>query len=424
AWGNNSYGALGDGTTTRRTAPIDISAHLNLEPGERVVDMKVQADHNYFLTSTGRVLVFGYNSNFRLGTGNATSERTPVDNTASFPIEEADTLIAIYAGAAHGYALSRQGRLFGWGFNSDGRIGNNTTTHVPLPFELTHLLNLAEADQLEAVYVATNNTFIVTEQGRLFAWGRNHYGQLGVGHKQAVIAPQEITDILNLTGDETIENISLSGDTTFILTSYGRLFASGRNTHGQLGLGTTSNFEAFVEISALFELDEDDAIQRVEADDFHTVVLTSNQRVFTFGSNGRNLQGPEGANPQTTPLDITEALGLWEGETILDFSTKFITTRFLTSANRWVVAGYNQNGVLGTGDAETPSAFTAVTFHAWYALESTMVPYDSMLTLPDWTKENATFAGWHTAADLNSPLATLTMPAHTLKLYASWTREE
>ncbi|MEU1086707.1 Ig-like domain repeat protein [Streptomyces sp. NPDC005892] len=98
AWGDNSYGQLGDGTTTRRTVPVEVS----LPTGTRVTSIDSGDDHTVALTSTGDVLAWGYNRYGQVGDGTTTNHSVPVE----VALPTGTIALAIGTGSYHSLAVA------------------------------------------------------------------------------------------------------------------------------------------------------------------------------------------------------------------------------------------------------------------------------------------------------------------------------
>jgi alpha-tubulin suppressor-like RCC1 family protein len=118
-WGDNSFGQLGDGTTTLRTTPVQVSGLGN------VLAIAAGVWHTVALKSDGSVWVWGDNNSGQLGNGTADTSPHPTPNQAS----GLSSIIAIEAGEHHVVALKSDGTVWTWGNNGLGQLGDGTTTN-------------------------------------------------------------------------------------------------------------------------------------------------------------------------------------------------------------------------------------------------------------------------------------------------------
>ncbi|XP_055989049.1 secretion-regulating guanine nucleotide exchange factor isoform X4 [Sorex fumeus] len=131
----------------------------------------------------------------------------------------------------------------------------------------------------------------------LFAWGANSYGQLGLGHKEDVLLPQQLSVFCR---PESVRKITGGGGHSAVVTDEGSLFVCGLNKDGQLGLGHTEDVLCFTPCSSLLGC----PIQQVACGWDFTILLTASGILFQWGtglaSSGRRL-----CPGQTLPLFLT-----------------------------------------------------------------------------------------------------------------------
>ena len=171
------------------------------------------------------------------GAGTTTQRDTPVAVDTS-GVLSGKFITAISAYPAGCLALASDGTVYGWGSNGNGQLGDGSTTHrhTPVALDMTGVLSgktitAIEAGQAGALALASN--------GRIYAWGYNAYGQLGDGTTTQRTTPVAVSTAGVLSG-KTITAISM-GLHSLALSSDGDLYSWGYNASGQLGDGTTTD---------------------------------------------------------------------------------------------------------------------------------------------------------------------------------------
>jgi alpha-tubulin suppressor-like RCC1 family protein len=226
AWGKNSGGQLGDGTTTRRTSPVQV--------GSATTWTKVAAgeNHSVGLRSNGTLWAWGSNFSGQLGDGTTTTRTSPVQ------IGTATTWTQVVAGSFHTVAIRSDGTLWAWGSNADGQLGDGTTTHRTSPVQIGSATTWAK------VAAGIGHTVALRTNGTVWAWGDNADGQLGDGTTTPRTTPVQIGSATNWV------HVSAGESQTVALKSDGTLWAWGNNFYGQLGDGTTTNRTSPVQIGS------------------------------------------------------------------------------------------------------------------------------------------------------------------------------
>lgn len=132
----------------------------------------------------------------------------------------------------------------------------------------------------------------------LFAWGANSYGQLGLGHKEDVLLPQQLSEFCK---PGCVKRITGGGGHSAIVTDQGSLFVCGLNKDGQLGLGHTEEVLYFTLCKSLLGC----PIQQVACGWDFTIILTKNGQVLSCGSNSFGQLGvPHGPRRCVVPQAI------------------------------------------------------------------------------------------------------------------------
>jgi len=424
-WGYNRYGQLGDGTTAIFNPIIkELTSRFNLAVDEAIVSVSLGEYFSSALTSTGRLFTWGLYSSGQLGIEILSFQNTPIEITSQFNLGVDETISSISLGKEHSSALTSTGRLFTWGYNRYGQLGDGATTNQNTPIEITSQFNLGFDETIISISLGDSHSSALTSMGRLFTWGYNTYGQIGDGTTTDKITPIEITSRFSLTVGETIVNVSLGGYHSSAVTSEGRIFTWGSNENGQIGDGTITDKTTPTEITGRFNLTVDETIVNVSLGEYHSSALTSEGRFFTWGSNDSGQIGDGTSTNRNNPTEITSRLSLTADETIINVSLGGYHSSLLTSEGRLFTWGFNFHGQLGDGKTinkttpkEITSTIVSLVQRDTYEYSSSTSEYISVL-------EGFTFSGWHSEAHLTTPYVFSTMPASDVILYGKWELNE
>ncbi|MCH7579086.1 MAG: hypothetical protein IIB22_02460 [Chloroflexi bacterium] len=172
-WGNNFVGQVGDGTNTGRSIPVDVS-----ELGSQIAAIAAGFNHTCVLTDAGGVKCWGQNILGQLGDGTMTDRNAPVD-----VVGLSSGVAAIATGGGHTCVLTTTGGVKCWGDNIFGELGAATTERcgpVNNPCSTTPV-DVVGLTDVTAVAAGVGHTCALTTEGSVMCWGYNTYGQLGDG---------------------------------------------------------------------------------------------------------------------------------------------------------------------------------------------------------------------------------------------------
>ena len=243
AWGSNGYGQLGNNSVTGNGVGIDSGVPVAVDTsgvlsGKTVVAIAAGAEHSLVLCSDGTMAAWGGGINYgSLGNGSMSSSRVPVAVTVS-PALLGKTVTAVAAGAVHNLALCSDGTVVGWGPNS-GALGTGdlSSSTVPVAVKTTGLLS---GKMVTAIAAGGGYSLALCSDGTLAAWGANNYGQLGNNSTTTAYEPIAVTATGALSG-KTVAGIAAGASHSFAWCADGTLVAWGYNSSGQLGTGNTTN---------------------------------------------------------------------------------------------------------------------------------------------------------------------------------------
>ena len=175
-WGNNATGAVGDGSWTRRTSPVNVEGFSSA-----VASVAAGRYHTCATDVSGKAYCWGNGGPGSLGNGTTQNRSTP---TLVSGIGEGAT--AIDGGINHTCAIV-SGTAKCWGYNNVGQIGDGTTTNRLTPVSVVGLdkpvISLTTGDQLSCA---------VVQGGKTYCWGANDIGQLGDGTIDNSSTPSQV----------------------------------------------------------------------------------------------------------------------------------------------------------------------------------------------------------------------------------------
>lgn len=328
AWGDNSRGQLGTGGTVASAAPVRVA--LTLPDGVRVTAVDAGADLSVALASDGTVWAWGANDAGQVGRGTtAASEPVPQPVPGLTGVQQVD------AGEAFVVALDGAYRVWSWGANDRGQLGVGDRQPRRSPVLVTED---TPGGVVEAVSAGRRHAFARVSYTHAFAWGDNSYGQLGADLGALSTTPQEVFAGGGCcTGILYVEAV---GDGSFTHGPYEELVAFGRNDRGQLGIGSVGRSApptrvAFPEGHL--------RVERIDGGSAHTVVRTGEGTVWSWGDHeagqlGTDVAGTRSATPVAVLRDADGAAVAAGGR-----STAVVRDGTLTT---W---GDNASGQLGDG---------------------------------------------------------------------------
>jgi len=290
--------------------------------------------HTLYRKIDGTVWAWGLNNKSQLGDGTTTSSSTPVQAAPGV----LSGITAVAAGNEHSLARKADGTVWAWGSNSNGQLGDNSTTNHAVPVQVSGLTNVT------AIAAGVNFSLALKADGTVWAWGYNGSGQLGDSSTTDRWTPVQV-------GVPTSVAISAGFDHSVTMTSGGIVWAWGNNSKGQLGNGTTTNSAFPVQAGSGILAN----VLAISAGNQFTVALLSNYLSSYLWAWGNNSSGQLGNGTNTdsaTPLQVS---GLTNMTAIAAGQDHTLSLKGDGTIWAW---GNNSNGQLG--DGTTTARWTAV----------------------------------------------------------------
>lgn len=258
--------------------------------------------------------------------------------------------ISIACGGEHNLAILNDGSLWSWGLNRFGQLGMGAGSGSLVPVKVL--------DDAVVVSSSFGHVLAVKRDGSLWAWGWNAWGQLGDGTKDNRLSPVQVMSggvVDAVAANYVYAGTSQTGDTTDRYYSYslalkadGSLWTWGTNSFGQLGDGTYSERPLPQKIM--------DGVVAIDANGGSSFAVKADGSLWSWGRNSFGELGNGAYTDSNVPVKIMD--GAVEVTAGLDhaFAVK-------TDGSLWGW-GRNQFGQLGNGaykDSPFPTVATGVT---------------------------------------------------------------
>lgn len=275
AWGYNGNYEVGDGTTTNRWMPYRVGGtygEVAVQSGANTLkDIKIirisqacgngaanndsVAAHTLALDSNGQVWAWGYNGYGQCGTGDAIASPRPYKIPQSYFNNE--KVVAIWAFAQNygvSYAYTENNKLYAWGYNNYGQLGNGNTTNQNRPVLINIDFTNVSIGHLVKFQFQGNQNYhsagFLTSTGKVYTTGYNGSGTLCQGNTTNISAFTLVASGPGSNG--TCENFWMTGGSTqgsafFLSNADYKLYGVGYNGVGNLGDGSATNRSSAVE---------------------------------------------------------------------------------------------------------------------------------------------------------------------------------
>jgi alpha-tubulin suppressor-like RCC1 family protein len=287
AWGDADTGQIGDGFYSYRLAPVPVRG-LNEGTAISAGDW-----HNLVATAAGTVWAWGLNDHGQLGFPMTpdTPAQEVFDDRTSLPGQVLDPgdvtgvltrVTAVAAGLQFSVALKSDGTVWTWGSNDGKQLGNNCAEQVCASRTSPGAVSGLEDVVVRAVAAGERHALALAEDGTVWAWGQNAFGELGDGCEGlACVNRGRAEQIADLTGVVAIASGAVHA---IALKSDGTVWAWGGTNAGQLGRGCLPD-DCFWRSSTPIQVQLLDSVVAIAAGGNHNLALRTDGTLWTWGAN-------------------------------------------------------------------------------------------------------------------------------------------
>jgi alpha-tubulin suppressor-like RCC1 family protein len=347
-WGENLEGQLGNGAfASNQSAPVVVQ--LNNAPLNNVVSVVAGGFHTCALKAQGTVFCWGFNLDGQLGNGTtSTGVASPVQVRGPGNVGFLSNVVALAAGTLHTCALLVNGTVQCWGSNGNGQLGNGDLTQADqtTPVQARGTNNSGVLDNVVSLGAGLGYTCALLGDGTVRCWGSNSSGQLGNGDATGAgkFFPVAVVGLSDVT------NVAIGGSHACALLAAGTMQCWGSNSDGQLGNGTSDSSRHASPISIPSSTLSD--VQLLAAGSQHTCALMGNGTVRCWGRDNHGQLGDGGTSDVLSPPNSSIS-----GLTNMVFVAPGISHTCALQADDAIRCwGDDSHGQLGNGDPLSDSS--------------------------------------------------------------------
>jgi alpha-tubulin suppressor-like RCC1 family protein len=260
ASGSNAFGKSGIGNKGSSTFPFAIVF------SQKFSEIAAGLSHSLFLTISGAVYSVGSNGAGQLGNPSVASLTI---NLVPIQWNSTGGLIKnITSGETHSLVLTVSGRVYLFGANGDGQLGDGTSTSRNFPSGL----NLNET--IIGIAGGVAHTLLLNSKNEVYSFGRNGFGELCDGTLNPSLTPRKIVS------NQSFISVASGHDVSLLLTNKSEVFTCGRNDQGQLG-----DFSLVDSKSPVKVFNVNQKYKQISSSKQHSIILSESGIGFSFGSN-------------------------------------------------------------------------------------------------------------------------------------------
>ena len=345
-WGCGSGRYVGLGDTTKRTMFTKVTANINNDVKQVVCGY----DHTFIIKNDGSVWACGYNGSGALGLDNTTTQNTFTQVTTN--VSDVKEIVCGYECT---FMLKNDGSLWACGNNDKGQLGLGDTTQRNVFTQVTTNIN---NDVKQVSCSLCNHVMIVKNDGSLWGCGSNERYQLGLGSdSDKKIFTQVTNDVNNdvkevyCTGTMYVSGSNQYNGSTFIVKNDGSLWAVGYTLNGQLGInydGPPYTYRSyFTEVTDNININE---VCQINGGHYSNLLLKNDGTLWAAG--GGWCRGTE---------DESTLIFIQVDDNVKQVSCGYDHTFIIKNDGRLLGCGENENGQLGLNDTTDKKLFSRLT---------------------------------------------------------------
>jgi len=349
---------VGEDAHTRKEIVLSTSLCTDDEPKELCSPIEVFAGggHSGILTKNGRLFLWGWNEDLQCGKENFASMGH--NNNQLLPIiEPLRNLVVEKAslGFSHTLVVEKQTKhLYAFGNNERGQVTGRQAASVRDVSTSPTIPEFLKDEEIDIVRAGLFHSAVITTRGELITFGCNRFGQSNFfkGDGNYLDTPESLTYKFRRwkpTDADRMVDVACGRRHTVVVDSLNRIWTFGENKYGQLGRKTKERKGCTPSVVSMEGIIERDDIVSVYCGWSHTIIQVKNTGGNRFFGFGRNDKGQLGFPPNSQEHEPIE---LFTDKKIRSIQCGSESTMVIDTDGQLLGCGWNEHGNLGTGDQE------------------------------------------------------------------------
>ncbi|MCH2109427.1 MAG: RCC1 repeat-containing protein, partial [Polyangiaceae bacterium] len=293
-WGRNEYGQLGDGSNSDSNTTVSVSGIDGTT--EKAVSVSAGERHSCAVLETGAVNCWGYNEYGQLGDGSNNDSTTPV--AVSGIDGTTNNAVSVAGGNYHSCAVLETGAVNCWGRNTEGQLGNDSTTESTIPVAVDGMDGITK--KAASISIGYSHSCAVLDTGAINCWGYNGYGQLGDGTEYDSTSPVAVSVIDGTTNKAVSVSTGVSHSCAVLDTGAANCW--GWNPYGQLGNDSTTSSSTPGAVNGI-DGSTNKAVS-ISIGTSHSCSVLDTGAVNCWGLNGDGQLGDDSITSRYTPVAV------------------------------------------------------------------------------------------------------------------------
>ena len=303
-WGVNNQSQLGDGTGTDRSTPVQVLGAGGVGVLTGVSAVTGGSEHTCARKADGTVWCWGRNDKGQLGDGTLTNRSTPVQVRGVGGVGFLTGVTRVHVGHKHSCAVRTDTSIVCWGQNTNGQVGDGTTTDRTSPVAVLGVGGVGTLSGVVEADGGETHTCALRSDASVVCWGRNNQGQLGDGTTTDRSSPVVVTGVGGVGALGGVAGIAAGFEHTCARATAQTMWCWGVGADGSNGNGSTSDRSSPVVVVGVGGVGTLTGVVRFDHGDKHVCAVRTDTSVVCWGRNSQRQLGDGSTTDRSSPVVV------------------------------------------------------------------------------------------------------------------------